>query len=92
MKIIEKTPETQEQLESWYGDITGLDVPITAVQGYSYVLSDADMDAWVERTFPERKDEFYTCLGVNTRPREGTYLGDINDAVRRMKKKPVLWD
>jgi len=92
MKLIENTPQTQEKLESWWTDLEGMNVPVTAVQNYSYVISDHDLFLWVDKHYRGQEEEFYEALGVNTRPREGVYLCDINNAIRRMKGKATSWD
>jgi len=92
VKVVETLPETQEDLESWYSDLKGLNVPITAVQSYTYVVTDEDLELWLPEAFPNREEEFYEALGVNTRILEGIYLFDIYDAVRRMNGQTVEWD
>lgn len=92
MKLIENTPETQEQLEGWYVDLAGLDVPVTAVQNYTYIVTDNDLTDWLNVRYPGQEEAFNEALGINTRLLQGTYLCDINDAVRRMKGKPTSWD
>lgn len=91
MRIIQSTPESLESLQEWYKDIPP-SLPITAVQGYTYVVSYDDLQQWVKENYPGRKQEFNEAVGVVTAIEQGIYLTDINSAIRRMNGKPTLWD
>lgn len=88
MKIISNPPLSQRQLREMC-PLLPVDIPITAVQGYTYVISDDDLKQFIK---PEYREAFYEALGINTRISEGVYLCDVENAFARMRVKELYWD
>lgn len=88
MKVIKNPPLTQRQIREMY-PLLPVDVPITAVQGYTYVVDDGDLAQFVGA---EHGEAFYEALGRNTRIGEGVHLCDVENAFARMQGKELFFD
>lgn len=92
MKLFNNPPPNEKILEKDYPELKGLYCPFGAVCHWTPIVVREDLQEWVQNTFPDRQEEFWEALGINTSSLEGPYVWDIAEAIRRMNGNPTAWD